>query len=82
MPTFVTSLVHSCKGQVAVLSNEAARIRRIRLNISVSRFLEARICGRVRLDGQTDCLASEPVALIVSISVYKRDLDTFSEQGA
>jgi hypothetical protein len=62
--------------QVALLPYHATNIARVRLNLCVPRVLE--ILGTER---ETYGFATEPVALVVLVAVYKGDFNTAGEQA-
>lgn len=70
---FVSSFVYSSEAKVAVLTNLAA-FDSINHQWSVASLAEL-VCIGV-INGKRHCLATEPVADVVSISIEQRDPDT------
>jgi predicted transcriptional regulator len=73
----MAGLEHARKGEIALLPYHATNIARVRLNLGIARVLEV-----LRSKRETEGFASEPVALVVLVAVYKRDFNAPGEEAA
>lgn len=74
----VAGLVDAAEGEVAVLTDLAADVGRVDLEVGVAGGVEGRGGGVV--DGERDGLAAEPVAGVVAVAVHEGHLDAGIEQ--
>jgi hypothetical protein len=78
--TFMTGLIHTSEGQVAVLAHETTVVPSTRLQIGIARLRER---GRgLGLDVKTDCFTAEPVALVVAVTIDHGHFHALIEESA